>query len=245
LDLRQRALTTIILCRSSRKGRHICGPSNAEYAAQNEQTSLTSSIQAAFNGRFASQTQINNLLQNSLTPIAEAGPSQQGISPQELASLNTSAIDTNAAAARNARQAAGNAFAGQGGGGTSGLESGIQAQVSGAINATESGNLANTQNQIVQKNYDVGRQNWQTAEAGLSALSGQMNPGQFSGQAIQSNQAAFQQADTIAQQKNQEEAEIAGMATSGVEALAGGIGNLDTTGSSTGFEQFQNFLSGI
>jgi hypothetical protein len=222
----------------------MCGPDSAENQDLTQQNSLTNTIQQAFNGRFASQSQINSLLTNALTPIAQAGPDQQGFGPQELAALNTSVGEGVGQNYAKATQALNNNLAARGGGNEM-LPTGSQAALKGSLAASAANQLSSEQSQITQANYATGRQNFQSATAGLNALSAEMNPGQFSGQAIQSNEGAFGMASQINQQQNQKWADIAG----GVEALggmaAGGIGNLDFTGSSNPGEQIGNFFGGI
>jgi hypothetical protein len=211
-----------------------------------QQQSLSHQLAADFGSRFASQTQLLSSLNSSLQPLLAAGPSQQGFSGQERAALNTSAINNAGAAARNARQAAGNFAAGQNN--SSGLQSGVQKQINASIDSSAANNLATNQNQIVQADYNAGRQNYQEAVAGLNALSGQYNPGQFSGQAQSGINDQFSMDKEINAENNAKQAAIAG----GIASLAGdaltfgmgGFGNLDTTGGSTGGEQAGNFFSG-
>jgi hypothetical protein len=98
-----------------------CGPSSAESISQGAEQSLAQEMQSNYATRFADQQQVLDRLNQSLSPIVAAGPNQQGFSPKELANLNTQAINTTGAAARNATQAAQTSLAGCGGGGDSGL----------------------------------------------------------------------------------------------------------------------------
>jgi hypothetical protein len=224
----------------------MCGPSGNESLINAQQESLANQLSADFNSRFQSQSDLLSKLSSSIKPIIAAGPNQQGFSPAESAALNTQAINSSGAAARNAKQAAGNFSAGQNN--SSGLQSGVQQQIEGSIDSSSANQLATTQNQITQANYNQGRQNYFAGLNALSSVTSQYDPAQFSSQAGQNFSTAFNQADKIQQEKNQEQAQIAG----GIAGLAmdaatfgmGGLGNLDMAGTSTGGEQAGNFFSG-
>jgi hypothetical protein len=216
-----------------------CGPNNAETTAQSNEANLASTMSADFNSRFGNQSALISQLQNSLSPIVAQGPSQNGMSASELASLNSGAITSSAAAARNARQAAGNFSAGQGGGGTSGLQSGVTKQINASVDSSAANNLATQQNQINLANEQQGRANFFQAQGGLEALGGMENPEAFGGLANNSNASSFNEASQIEQQQAQKDSEIAGAVTSGLGlagkfaagaagggGLAGGLANL-------------------
>src|ERR1035437_458627 len=204
----------------------LCGPSAQETAIQGQTQSLATTMAGDFSTRFASQNQVLSNLNNSLTPIVAAGPNQQGFTGEELASMNTSAINNAAAANRNAVQATGNAIAGQNG---SGLESGIQQAIKGGIASNVANNFADTQNQIVQNNYATGRSNYKEGVAGMQALSGDYAPQTFGQEAQSGFNSAFGQADKINTQQQAVGKDIlnAGLSIGG--AFTGGLGNLDTT----------------
>jgi hypothetical protein len=206
----------------------MCGPSGSETQINAQQESLASQLNADFSSRFQSQSDLLSKLSSSISPIIAAGPNQQGFNAAESAVLNTQAINASGAAARNAKQVAGNFSAGQNN--SSGLQSGVQQQIEGSIDSSAANQLATEQNQITQANYNQGRQNY---FAGLNALQGvtsQYDPTQFSSQAGQNYSTSFNQADKIQQEKNQEQADIAGglaslamdSATFGGGALGGG-----------------------
>jgi len=179
-------------------------------------------LQSNYAQRFAGQNDILNKLNESLSPIVEAGPNQQGFSPQELASLTTTAVNNAAAANRNAQQAAGNFAAGQNN--TSGLQSGVQKQIRGSIASSAANQESNALNQITQANYNQGNQNFWRAQGGMSALSGQYNPAEFGSLSNNANEAAFGEADKIQQEKNAEQAAIAGgIANIGIDFATGGL----------------------
>jgi hypothetical protein len=202
-----------------------CGPSSAETGLAANASSLSNTMSADFGSRFASQSDLLKNLTQSLSPIASAGPSQQGMSAQELAALNSQAISSAGAAARNAKQAAGNFSAGQNN--TSGLTSGIAKQINASVDSSAENNLANNQLNITKANYDQGNQNWQRANGFLNSVAGQYDPSQFGSLATSSNQNAFGEADKIQQEKNAEQQAIAGAITgAGASFLTGGLSNL-------------------
>jgi hypothetical protein len=223
------------------------GPSTAMRMDASQQKSLADSLFANYNERYADQTQMLNQLRSSYAPIISAGPGQQGFTSPVLSALNTQAINSSGAAARNARQAAGNFSAGQNG--TSGLTSGITKQINASVNSQAANQLATAQNQITQANYATGQNNYWKALGGFQSLSGEENPTAFSGQAGQNFSENFSQDSKINDELNAQRAAIAGGVTSlaldAATAGAAGIGNLDTTGGSTGGEQIGNFFSGV
>jgi hypothetical protein len=223
----------------------MCGPSSQEQQLANQGQSFASMLQGNYATLFGQQQDVLNSINKSLSPILAAGPSQQGFSAQELAALNTQAINSAGAANRNAQQAVGNFTAGQGGGGSTGILSGVTGQLMSAVASQSANQLATAQNQITQADFAQGNNNYWKAQGGMDALAQGYSPNTAQSGSISANQNAFGEANQIQTQKNQEQQAIAG----GIESLAGmgagGIANLDSTGSSTPFEQFQNFLGGM
>jgi len=217
------------------------GPSRQQEQLASQQSSLAATLASNYGERFGQQSQIFQNLTNQLTPIANLGPSQQGFSPQELAALNTQAINASGAAARNAAQATGSVLAGQGGGGTSGLVSGIEAQIRGTEASAAANQLASAQNEIVQRNYETGRSNFWNATAGEHNLATAEAPQQYGSLAESTTQSALADENQIQKEKQAAAFAPIGLALKGVGAVMGGFGNLDTTGSSSLGEQVGNF----
>ena len=71
------------------------------------------------------------------------------------------------------------------------------------------------------------------------------DPNAIAKNASEVGQSAFGEANEINTLNNQEAANIAGTVKAAAGAAAGGFGNLDTTGGSTGGEQVGNFLQGF
>jgi hypothetical protein len=217
-----------------------CGPSSAETGLQASETGFMNAYQSNYSQRFAGQTSILNNLNNVFKSTVAKGPGQTGMSPAQLAAENTAAIDTTGAAAKNAEVAMGNATAR----GTSTLTSGVDSALKAGVESASAGQLAGEELGITNKNYDLGRADYNNALAGESSVAGMEDPTKFGSLAQTAQGQSFNQADKINTQNQQENQMIAGGITSLATSAMGGIGNLDTTGGSTG-EQFQNFLSGM
>lgn len=197
----------------------ICGPSKSETNLANSEASFSSLLMSNYAQNFGNQSAILNHLSDIFTPIAEAGPGQQGFTPAELSALNSGAISTNAANYKSAAQVVGDAR-GAAGGGNDYLPSGADKQVQAQLASNEAANLSNTENQITAANYATGRANWEFATGGLGGVAQQENPTAIAGESTNANQSAFGEANTVQQEVNQEAADIGSMAGG---MLAGGI----------------------
>lgn len=186
-------------------------------------------MSADFAERYGKQSAVLQNLNNMLTPIAEAGPDQQGFGANELAALNTQAGEGVGANYAKASQALNNTLAARGGG-SEVLPTGASAALKGTLASSAANELSREQTGITEANYGQGRQNWQHATAGLSALANQYDPTSFGSGAQKGFDSSFGMADKISQENNQKEAEIAGgitslamdAATFGAGALGGG-----------------------
>jgi len=176
----------------------------------------------------------------------EAGPSQQGFSPEELAAKNTQALNSTGANYSNAARAVQGQLSGRGG--DSGLESGIDQQIRGTLAGEAAGELSREQLGITDENFATGRKNFLNALSGESVLAKEFNPAEFSSQATNTLNSAFNESETIQKQQSAKEKAIAGgitsLATGALTFGMGGLGNLDTAGTSSSGEQTKNFLSG-
>jgi len=202
----------------------MCGPSGAEKQIGGSEQKLSQIMQSNYIQNFGQQQAVLQSLNNTFTPIVEAGIGQQGFGPQELAALNTQATEGVAANYQKAQQALNTSLATRGGGNEI-LPTGASAALketlaSQAAQAQSAANLG-----ITRENYAQGRQNWREATAGLETLGQQYNPVATGGLATGANQAAFGEASQIQQQQNQLGADIAGGITSlGMGALTFGAG---------------------
>lgn len=192
----------------------MCGPSKTEEGLQGSEESFMNTLQQNYAQNFSEQQGVLANLNQTLSPIVAAGPDQTGYSPQELAALNTQAIDTTGANYANAQKALNTANAGRDQG-TSG-ESGVSQQLNEALASQESGQLSNEQLGITESNYATGRSNFQNAVGAEEGVASQFNPVATGGLANNANTTAFGEANTINQQEIAEQNEIA----SGVSSLA-------------------------
>jgi len=222
----------------------MCGPSQAQQNLENQEASFSATLQQDYSQQFAEQQSILNNLNSVLSPIVNAGPNQQGYSSQELSALNTQAIESNAQGVNQA-EAAAQSRENAAGGGTSFLPSGVNAQINAEIGSAAESNLSQEQLGITTNNYAQGRQNWQNALSGELNVSGQTNPLGYASAGSSANSSAFNEATQINQESNQAFSDILGGVTGIGTAVLGGIGNLDTTGGSTGGEQAFNFVTGL
>jgi hypothetical protein len=196
----------------------MCGPTSAEKGTSAQQSSLAGQMSQNYGTTFAEQQDVLAGLNKAYSPIVSQGPGQQGFSPAELASRNTSAINATAGANRMAQQAAGNFAAGEGGGSSTGLTSGVTRQIQGSIASTQASNLANNENQIQQENFATGRDNYNRATAGLQFLAGTENANAAGSTANQGLGQSFNDESQIEQQQAQEDSEIGGLVEGGLGA---------------------------
>jgi hypothetical protein len=197
-----------------------------------------------FSERYGAQSQVLQNLNLMLTPIAQAGPDQQGFGANELAALNTSAAEGVGANYSKATQSLNNVLAARGGGNEV-LPTGSRGALQETLASAAADRMSKEQLGITEANYAQGRQNWQHATAGLSALANQYDPTAFSSGAQKGFDSAFGMASKINQENNQLGADIAGGITALAGSVGGGIGNLDTQGTSSPLEQVGNFLGGM
>lgn len=200
----------------------MCGPSGEESLLQNQEGSLSTSLMNAYNERLGTQTDILKQVQDSLGQL-KSGNFPPGYSPSVMSALQTRTLNQVAGATRSAQQAAGNAFAAQGGGAASPLTSGVQAAVRGNIAGMGATEQADLLNKLDINSFDLGRQNLIQSISGLQTLAGEENPLGFAGAGSNANASAFGQAKTINQQKNQMWADIAGGITGLAKTAAGFI----------------------
>jgi len=187
----------------------MCGPSKQEGLIAGQAQNFTTMLNSNYQQNFGAQSAILQNLTNQFTPIAEAGPDQQGFGPQQLAAMTTQAtqgVGQNYAAA--SRALAGQQ-AGQGGGGEV-LPTGAAVAEKGQLASAAANQMSSEQLAITNANYAQGRQNWQSATGGLAALSQQYDPTAYAGQEIASGKQSFGEAQQVQEEKNQEQMAIAG-----------------------------------
>jgi len=221
------------------------GPSKQEEGLANQADSFSNVLRANYGTAFGEQQDTLKNLNSEIMKI-ETGQTGTGFSAQELAAKNTAAINSAGAASRNAQQAIGNFTAGEGGGGSSGIVSGVQEQLRAGAASSAANELASAQNSITQQNYQQGRVNAAQTVGGLENLAQEYGGTAASAQggAIQENQAAFGDAAKIQEQKSQMLSQIGGLVKSGVGIASGGLSSLISQVSPNADTSFLDAFSG-
>lgn len=144
-----------------------CGQSQGQAAALRSDQAFQKAVTAQYETVAGENEAILGDLTGNLEQIFNQGPNQQGMSPAELAVQNSQAINSAAAANKQVQQVIGEKAGVSGA--TPGVESGVvQAERATAATQVEN-NLSNQEAAITQKNYDIGRENYNTATKELMA----------------------------------------------------------------------------
>jgi len=146
-----------------------CGPSSAQTSALAEDTALGNQLRSAYTEDFGETQTLFDELHSNLSTIVAAGPSQQGESPDELAAENSQAIN-GAAASNKATQAAIGEKEGAVDTANPGVESGVTTAVRAKAASDVETNLSNQELGITEKNYQIGRQNYENAVSAEEGL---------------------------------------------------------------------------
>lgn len=210
-----------------------CGATAAQTQIQGQQQTAYQTMTTQAAQVFGASSAVFNDLQSTFAPTVAAGPSQQGFSPAELSNLNSNAITTTGNAYRNAKSAVGEAESAQGGGNISNVSGGAKTATDLGIATSAAGQTAGELNQIGEADYATGRQNYDTAVAGLAGAPGVFNPATGAGSAATaSGSAAANTANQIATQSNSWVQAVTGalggvigdVATGGLKNLGAGVG---------------------
>ena len=213
----------------------MCGPSGQMENAAAQQSSLASSLQADFQSRFAGQGAVINNLNSLWTPIAMAGPNQQGFGAPELADLRTQAHEGVAANYGKATRALNNTLAFNGGGNEA-LPTGARAALHGRLASAAADQMSNADLGITAANYDQGRRNFAAGMSGLTNTAQLYDPRGYAGEATSAGNLAFNEDQSIQQMKNQKQQAIAsGIAGLAMSAATFGIGGAGAGGGVGGF----------
>lgn len=216
----------------------LCKASSQETAIAGQQSNFFNTLLSDYNQQFGNQSAILKQMTNAFSPIVAAGPNQQGFSPSELATLNTTAINSTGAEYQKAAGAARGALAGRGD--DSGLTSGVDASIQGNIAAQAAGKESSNLLGIDEANYAQGRQNFFAASSALGSAAGMMNPTAYAGEAGGAGANAFGEANTMAQQ-NDTFGQVAGILGGAASAWLGG--NPFSTGGGNSTPLVQNMPS--
>ena len=200
-----------------------CDPTGAQKSALGADSSFRKTLTGSYNTDFSESQGLFNELHGGLTAIEAKGPSQEGMSPAEKAAENSQALNSAAAANKNVQAAIG-AKAGMSNA-NPGVESGVTEAVRAGAATQVASNLANKQSQIVERSYDIGRENYNTATKELEALpSATMSPVTQAGEAaVGSEKVENEQANTNAAASSSWMGLVGGLADSAVGGLTGGL----------------------
>jgi hypothetical protein len=211
-----------------------CGPTAAQSSILQGQQNFATQLQQQASSVYGNASTVFSGLLNTFMPTVEAGPNQQGFSPQELSNLNSEAITQTAQAYQNAKAALGNQISAEGGGNQvlpSGASIGANLGLAEAGANQEAGELAN----ITEQNYAVGRQNYENAVQGLASAPGVFNPAtSAAGAAVGAGSAAASTANTIAAQQNSWMQPVIGALSGVAGQFTGGLTNSLFNSSSSG-----------
>ena len=195
-----------------------CGSDGAEQTAQDQSQSFAKTLSTSYSSLMDQSTAAYQSA-NSMLQRLNQGIMNPGLSPQAMAAQETAATNAAGASARNTRQQLGNL---SGGTTSSGILSGVEAQLGAAADTNASNQLATAQEGIANENATLAQQNTEfgikTAEQQAGEL-GQLATGQAN-PAIQSNNSAFSQAQTINQQNQQFAETLGSLGVSGLENFA-------------------------
>lgn len=230
------------------------GATGEERGLEAQTSSLSKSLESSYKQAFADQGNALTQLQSEISQI-RSGQTGPGFGAAELAARTGQIVSQAGANARNVEQAEANLSAGQIFGGqqdTSGLAraSAIRQQLTGEAQSAAETQKANALENLTAQNYAQGRVNAIQTAGGLEALSGAYGgrSGQSLSGSLSAESTAFSQENEIRKQEAARSQAIMGTIEKGLTTAAtfgaGGMGNLDTQGTSSFGEQIGNFFSG-
>lgn len=189
-----------------------CGQSPGQAAALASDQAFQKAVTSQYATTVGQNQAILGDLTGNLESIVNAGPSQQGFSPAELAVYNSQALNSAAAANKNVQAEIGEngAMASA----TPGVESGVeQAEKASAATQVEN-NLSNQQMNITAQNFQTGRENYNNAVKELAAAPGELESpiNSAAGEVNTSNSSTANQANENAQANNQWQGMVMGIA---------------------------------
>lgn len=204
----------------------MCGASQEQKDLNASQTNFYNQLTSQYATEYANNQEILNTLKTSLSPIVTAGPSQEGFSPEQKAALNAQATEGAAKAYRDTQTATREAQAARGGG-NSPFTSAADEQLNSQIALGAETNLNNNKLDIINKDYDTGRENYGAAVGALSGVPSAIQSANSSaaGVATGAGGAAAEEANAINSANSSWMGLVGGLASSAVGGLtsAGGL----------------------
>lgn len=193
-----------------------CGADPGQTQALAQQTAMTQQFTQQASQVFGNSSSVFNDLMSTFAPTVAAGPSQQGFSAAENANLQSQAITQTGNAYKNAKAAVGQAQSSQGGGNASDVSGGANVGTDLGVATSAAAQTAGELGQINEANYQTGRQNYDTAVAGMTAA-----PGVYSTSASLDN-AATNSGNAESNTANQ----IAASNNSWIQGVTGALGGI-------------------
>lgn len=155
-----------------------CKGDSTAKAAEKNQLTFNKQLQGLFTQQFQNQQGVLNFLKGKLEPMIQ---NPTGYSPQALATMRTSASDTNAEQFRNASKALNTRLTARQG--ATSLPSGVDAQLQAGLNEAGAQTESGSQNQITMQNENLKQSNLWNAINVLNGTSAQFNPLGYAGEA--------------------------------------------------------------
>lgn len=197
----------------------LCGPSKQEKDQAGASAAFTQNLRQHYADLYSQQQDTLGKLNDAIS-----APATLGFSPAERATYNTQALESTAGNYANAKRAIANRSAGQGGGASSGIQSGVDQQLQ-TLAATEGAKtLSDEQQNILMKDYDVGRQQKAQTISGYGALAGLESPNAASQESISAGESAFSQAKSNREASQAGWKALAGLGTSLATSFIPGAG---------------------
>lgn len=205
----------------------MCGASSQQKQMFNAQSAFYTTMTNEAQTVFGEASKVFQDLQNAFAPIVAAGPNQEGYSPEEKTAMMTEATEGTANTYNKAAKALGEQIASEGGGNAY-IPNGANEQLKEQVLTSAAANESAIKNNIIQKDYDVGRQNFMAAAGVLGGATGVYNPATgVAGAANSAGSAASETANQIAQADNSWMTAVGGaLGGIGGAVVSGGMSNL-------------------
>jgi hypothetical protein len=179
----------------------MCGASQQQKDISAAQQQMYTTLTNNYNTTFGQDQAITGALTSAFTPILQAGPNQQGFSPAEMTTLNTTDAENIAQNYAAAQKATAGQLAARGGGDQM-LPSSVDANILAGNTTAAAAQRSAQQNQRLQQSYAQGYQNWTNAASVLGNTAGLINPLGYAGASSTAGSDAATSANNIAQQSN-------------------------------------------
>lgn len=179
----------------------MCGSTSAQNTIQQEQIDFYQQMQQLTEEQYQNQQEIYGPMKSQFQSIFALGPSQEGFSAAEKATLNAQAEEGTSENFTNASKVASEEMAAEGGGNAympSGGSDLVKTEVAESAATEES----KEQTQIELADYNQGYQEWLNAGEGLMSIASGQNPLGYANATTSSGSAASTTADQIAQEQN-------------------------------------------